>query len=447
MSPSTVEIAALVALASHLAQRRDAILSAWRAEVAADPTLTSGAALPRAQLHDHIPALLEDFEQRLRMPHPDAIHQGNAAAHGLHRWQQGFDLAEVARELGRLNECVVSEIDRYVLGAASAAPQAMPMARLVWAQVYSVAVSVSTSQYFRLQQMEAASHVLELEQALRNLQELERQRAMQWQQAAHDLRGNLGVVANATAGLRAPSADETARATFLRLLGRNVQALHRLLDDVTSLARLQGGHEERQVAPLDAGALLTELGESLRPLAEERQLFLTVRGPQVFEVQADPVKLRRIAQNLVLNAIRYTRQGGVSLMWGDSGAQDPGRWLIQVQDTGPGIEVAAQSELANALEVATGNARQVTADAKTGTISRVQDEQAGLAETPPSALPSSSPSSSQSAPAAAAEPQPGEGIGLSIVKRLCDLLDATVNLDSGASGTTFRILLPRNYGG
>jgi signal transduction histidine kinase len=207
---------------------------------------------------------------------------------------------------------------------------------------------------------------------------------------------------------------------------------------VTALARLQGGHETRQVGPVDAGALLTELGESLRPLAEERQLFLNVRGAQPFEVQGDAVKLRRIAQNLVLNAIRYTRRGGVSLSWGDSGAQDAGRWVLQVQDTGPGIEAASQSELANALEVATDNARQVTADAKTGTISHVQDEQAGLAD-----VPTPTPTS---VPPAAAELQPGEGIGLSIVKRLCDLLDATVNLDSSANGTTFRILLPRSYG-
>ena len=435
MTLAAVETAALAALAAHLSQRREAVLHAWRAEIAADPTLTTGAALPRAQLHDHIPALLEDFEQRLRSPMPDTAHAGNAAAHGLHRWQQGFDLAEVARELGRLNECVVTELDAYAVGAAMATSPAMAKARLMWAQIYSVAVSASTSQYFKLQQFEAASHVNELEQALRSLQELERQRADLWQQAAHDLRGNLGVVANATAGLRAPAADEAARATFARLLGRNVQALHRLLDDVTALARLQGGHETRQVGRVDAGALLTELGESLLPLAEERQLFLNVRGAQPFEVQGDAVKLRRIAQNLVLNAIRYTRRGGVSLSWGDSGPQDAGRWVLQVQDTGPGIEAATQSELANALEVATDNARQVAADAKTGTISHVLDEQAGLADVP------------TPVPLAVAELQPGEGIGLSIVKRLCDLLDATVNLDSSASGTTFHILLPRSYGG
>jgi signal transduction histidine kinase len=42
--------------------------------------------------------------------------------------------------------------------------------------------------------------------------------------------------------------------------------------------------------------------------------------------------------------------------------------------------------------------------------------------------------------------QPGEGIGLSIVKRLCELLDASMEMTSSAeTGTTFRIVLPRRY--
>lgn len=55
----------LARLAGHMAQRRDAVMAAWRRAVTADPKLTSGASLPRAQLHDHIPALLEDFERLL----------------------------------------------------------------------------------------------------------------------------------------------------------------------------------------------------------------------------------------------------------------------------------------------------------------------------------------------------------------------------------------------
>ena len=50
-----------------------------------------------------------------------------------------------------------------------------------------------------------------------------------------------------------------------------------------------------------------------------------------------------------------------------------------------------------------------------------------------------------SASPAAGNQEQGEGIGLSIVKRLAELLDATVEVESDAAGTTFRVLLPRRY--
>jgi len=97
----------LAALSVHLAGRRAAILSAWRTAVVSDPALKSGASLPRAQLNDHIPALLLDYEQRLAsidsadLAGLGQTQRGDAAAHGLHRWQQGFDLEEVTREIHR----------------------------------------------------------------------------------------------------------------------------------------------------------------------------------------------------------------------------------------------------------------------------------------------------------------------------------------------------------
>ena len=96
----------LVALATHLRSRRAAILEAWRQAVTHDPELTTSATLPRAQLTDHIPMLLETFERQLdpelERPDPGVLQdqEASAAAHGLHRWQQGYDLQEVARESG-----------------------------------------------------------------------------------------------------------------------------------------------------------------------------------------------------------------------------------------------------------------------------------------------------------------------------------------------------------
>jgi signal transduction histidine kinase len=421
----------LAHLAAHLAKRRDAILKAWREAVTRDPTLTTGAALPRAQLHDHLPALLREFERRLAGQEVTAERAGEqkvAEAHGLHRWQQGFDLAEVTRELGRLNECVVVELEDYAAAHRELGSEVMAEARRVWAKQYGAAISASTSQYFELQQIEAGSHVKDLEAALSGLHELERQRAQLWQQAAHDLRGNLGVVANATAGLASARSSEAARASFMRLLDRNVEALHQLLNDVTSLARLQAGQEQRQLQQADVAGTLRDLCEAMHPRAAERNLYLRFSGPPTLTVEADVVKLRRIAQNLVLNAIKYTSRGGITIAWGDATAADSQRWFLQVQDTGPGFHAGPGAPLAGAMETATDQSKQLDADADAGRVGDATDA---------------------SVPSDDARPvhqEAGEGIGLSIVKRLCDLLNGSVQLESSVeAGTTFRILFPIRY--
>ncbi|MGQ3054177.1 MAG: sensor histidine kinase [Roseateles sp.] len=432
-------IAELAAVGAHLKQRRDAILKAWRGAVTEDPMLTTGASLPRAQFHDHIPALLADFERTLAGTSDGAdvdgrdVHQGDAAAHGLHRWQQGFDLSEVTRELGRLNECVVVELESYAMVHAELAPDVMAQARRIWARQCADAISASVSQYFELQQIEATSHIRDLELALKAMRELEQERARLWHEAAHDLRGGLGVVASATAGLASPQASEQMRERFVRLLDRNVGSLSHLLNDVTSLARLQGGLEHRVLAPLEVAALLAGLCEEMQPYAQQRALYLRFSAEAPMAVEGDAVKIRRIAQNLVINALKYTVSGGVTVSCGPGSATDSDRWFLQVKDTGPGFHAGPGSQLAGAIEEATEQARQVTADHASGKVTHVDVE---LADTYPA------PDDPREIRAV-----PGEGLGLSIVKRLCSLLDATTELQSEMGvGTTFRVLLPRRYG-
>jgi signal transduction histidine kinase len=419
---------ALVALADHLRDRRAALMQAWREAVRTDPALTTNSALPRRDLNDDIPRLLSAFEREIRRlgSNPDAnggVSGDVASAHGLHRWQQGYDLREVTRELGRLNECVVAELEAYAASNPDVAAEVMATTRQLWARTCTEGIAASATQYFRLQQVEAAGHVGKLERALQDIRELERSRAELWQEAAHDLRGGLGVVANASFGLSA-GVSSVARDNLLRLLQRNVASLHALLNDVTDLARLQAGQDRRQLAQVDVAALLCALCEDLAPLAEQRGLYLHRPGPAPFVVEGDAVKIRRLAQNLVLNAIKYTRQGGVDVSWGESEDGDGKRWALSVTDTGPGFQVGPAAIMADALEAASTGA------------------------SPPDAAPMP-PEGSQHRRSAAEGVVPstaGEGIGLSIVKRLCELLDATFELESGTgTGTAIRILLPRHY--
>lgn len=90
-----------------------------------------------------------------------------------------------------------------------------------------------------------------------------------------------------------------------------------------NLARLQAGHELRDVKPFDAALLMTELCDSLQFMATERALYLRRKGPPALPVEGDAMKTRRIAQNLLLNALRYTTDGGATVSWGDSRDNDP----------------------------------------------------------------------------------------------------------------------------
>jgi len=428
----------LETLASHLTSRRESILQTWRDAVAGDPNLTAPSALPRTQFYDHIPQLLDALEKRLRAwPNAESTNaqhrrHEDAANHGLQRWQQGYHLREVAREWRHLHLCLAAELENYSLAHADLEPGVMPMAWRALSEVCSQGVCDSTTRYFQLQQAEAEGHFRDMENTLEEVRKLEQRRTELFRQAAHDLRGNVGVVKNVTWGLTQQVIPEPMREELLRLLQSSVSSLHSMLDEVMDLARLQAGRESRDVKPFDVAELLTELVANAQPLAEARGLYLKMDGPAKLPVEGDAVKIRRIVQNVLLNALKYTNEGGVTVEWGDSRTNDPKRWMLCVQDTGPGYHAGPGAPLAAELKEATLESRQVEEHA-----SRKRPGDTAAQPVP------SAPASQDNRPV---HQERGEGVGLSIVKRLCELLDASVELESKPNvGTTFRILFPRHY--
>lgn len=378
----------------------------------------------------------ETFAQRLRAGlrregvAAAAERTKDAEAHGLQRWQQGYRLREVTREWGHLQRCLLDELYTYFVAHRDVEPPVLHAAYRGLVALCSEGVSDSTSQYFELERIEALGQVRDLSQTLDQLRELERERAELWRQAAHDLRGNIGVVANAAAGLTLQAVPEAMREQFFRLLQRSVSSVHSMLDDVMNLARLHAGQEQRRLDTFDVAPLLREMCEEFQGIARERGLFLDAEGPDRLTVVGDPVKVRRIAQNLMLNALKYTQEGGVTVHWGDSRADDAERWMLAVRDTGPGIHAGPGAPIAEALEAATQETAQM-------------EER----ESVPGGLhPHAAEPAKPHVDDRPVHQEHGEGVGLSIVKRLCDLLDASIEVESApGDGTVFRVLLPRNY--
>lgn len=424
----------LTTIADHLRVRRPSILDAWRARVDNDPDLTTGSALSRTLFNDHIPDILDSFARRLKA-WPDEIavqvqkQEGEGmAAHGLHRWQQGFRLRELTREWGYLQLCLVDELESYAHAHPELEPTALATALRALTHLCVAGVSDSAEQYWQLQQAEAADRLRDLEQAVVTVNEIETARAAGWHQAAHDLRGGVSVVSVATSLLNDEELQESDRRQTADILKKSVSSLHDMLNNLMELARLEAGHEKRAPSPFDAAALLSDLCLTMQPVAEAQGLLLRGEGPRTLLVEGDRAKVQRILQNLVLNALKYTQRGEIIVTWQTSQESDSKRWMISVQDTGPGFEGATAPSMINRLREATRGAHEVEDKATDNGTSSNHDERAVT-------LTSQSPLQ-----------QAGEGIGLSIVKGLCDLLDATLELEtSPGQGSTFRVTFPCFY--
>lgn len=427
----------LSALAAHLLEHRDAILDAWRAYGDVLPGRNIAASLSRAQFNDHIPAVLDALSQSLRSWPAETttvaaqLEADKVADHGVQRWQQGYSLAEVLREWGYLQMCVAAELERYASDHPSLGPTVMPNARRIWAQLCADGVTASATQYERLQQSESAGHVNALELALSALHTMEQSRAEAWRTAAHDLRGSVTVVKGAAA-LNASGAGlpEIERAEVAEMLSKGVLSLNDLLNDLLSLARLEAGHEHRTLTTFDAAVLLRDFCTASQAAATDRGLFLKMDGPSTLMVESDKPKVLRILQNLLLNALTYTARGGISVSWGLDTTRDTERWTLSVQDTGPGLDATPFMKIAHELHDATAIADK----ARDASTDRRRDM--GGAATAASVTEAVSPGAPH-----------GEGVGLLIIKRLCELLEGSLELATKPGhGSTFRVILPCKYG-
>ena len=435
--PANLAREQLSELAAELLSRRDVILDAWRAYGDVVPGAGNiAASLSRAQFNDHIPAVLDSLSHTLQawpeVPGTLAAHAeaDKVADHGMQRWQQGYSLSEVLREWGYLQMCVAAELERYGADHPSLESSVMPNARRIWAQLCADGVTASATQYGHLQQTESAGHVNALERALAALHTMEQSRAEAWRTAAHDLRGSVTVVKGAaTLNASGAALPEVVRAEVAEMLSKGVSSLNDMLNDLLSLARLEAGHEQRTVTAFDAAVLLRDFCAASQAAATDRGLFLKMDGPSTLPVEGDKPKVLRILQNLLLNAVRYTQGGGISVSWGLDRTRDTDRWTFSVQDTGAGIDEDHVAAFAQELHDATG----VADEARDASLDRRRD-MAGAA-TVPSASGESTPSE-----------QHGEGVGLSIVKRLCELLGASLELATKPGhGSTLRVILPCRY--
>ncbi len=153
---------------------------------------------------------------------------------------------------------------------------------------------------------------------------------------SHDLRNLLNPLAMSAAQMLAAAPPEGRRP--LQVMKRSVDQMDRLIQDLLDVARLEDGRLVLERERLRPGALISEVLESQRPLADQKALRLEAdMAAEIPEVEADRHRLLRVLANLVANALKFTPEGGRVVVGAErfAGGREVRFW---VADTGPGID-------------------------------------------------------------------------------------------------------------
>ena len=212
---------------------------------------------------------------------------------------------------------------------------------------------------------------------------------------AHELRNPLAPIRS---GLDILAMDETGgHLDTIKLMQEQVEHVVRLVDDLLDMSRIMRGKIELKKKPVELAALVQRSVAAVQPLVEGLQQELVVSLPEEpLWLNADPVRIVQIFENLLNNASKYTESKGRIEMTAEP---QNGQVLLRVHDTGVGIEPEL---LPHVFDLFTQSSRS---------LDRAQG---------------------------------GLGIGLTLVKTLVEFHGGTVQAESEGTGrgSTFFVRLP-----
>ncbi len=169
---------------------------------------------------------------------------------------------------------------------------------------------------------------------------------------SHEFRTPLASIINYAelAGEKDVSSNDVQKS--IETISRSARHLTSLVEAVLDDASLDAGQVQLSESSFDLFGLLADTGAMMAPLAAEKGLsFATLVDPDVPRiVHADEVRLRQILINLLGNAVKFTRQGGVKLL----ADYNDGRLIVTISDTGPGISSEDQERVFRAFERGSG---------------------------------------------------------------------------------------------
>jgi PAS domain S-box-containing protein len=144
------------------------------------------------------------------------------------------------------------------------------------------------------------------------------------------IKEGIGIVLDGSAG----DINEDQK-DFLDTAKRNVDRLARLINDVLDFTKFKGGKMKLKMSEEDISMSIREVVKSQGPVAKEKGLYLKAEvGPDLPKLRFDPDKMIQVLINLVQNAIKFTKKGGITII----AEVENDNVRVSVNDTGIGIK-------------------------------------------------------------------------------------------------------------
>ena len=179
---------------------------------------------------------------------------------------------------------------------------------------------------------------------LTRLRQLEALRQEFVANVSHELRTPLSLIKSAAETLiDGGREDPVVTARFLEIIDKHANRLTHLIDDLLLLARIDSGRVELNLRPVELRAAAEDALDDAALIARARDVTLGNEVPAGLRADADPERLRQVLANLIDNAIKYGRTGGVVTLRGREAGG--GMVEISVRDDGPGIPPDALSRV------------------------------------------------------------------------------------------------------
>ena len=345
-------------LAEYLESQRDAVTEQWLLAVRRDPNIATADRLTHQQLVDHLPAIYQECCEFLRRRDTSVLvddAQVDAKEHGEFRWQNGYRIDELIRELEAFRRIMAATVLRFVDVDVRFAGTLERQASALVHQFFGEVTVNSVKQFVKEQQAVVGSYTdrmqcanLELAQMNTSLQQALAERHNLTSLVAHELRNLLqGLTVAARIWEEKPNSDQRGAEQAGVWVRDQIRDLEQLLLQLLQQSNLIENDPEEQPGQVDLALLHTQLLQQYQAAATQKGLRLQGEmSVAPLQVKADVAKLRLLAESLLAHAINHTLNGNVALSFTD---HSPQRWILCVSDSGPGLTPAAAEQLFGAI--------------------------------------------------------------------------------------------------